>query len=73
MIAEHNTNMISAQDPLRFRCDRIFRRLVDETENRATCRNEFRAKLLSHLIPLFEYLLGKDDENPIDGWFPEDE
>jgi hypothetical protein len=44
--------------------------LVDETENPDTTYNKQRHDRLSDLLELFEYLLGNEEANPLDKWFP---
>lgn len=51
------------------RFDLVYDRLIGETENPATLRNERKNHLLSMLLNLCEYLAGKTDVNPVDEWF----
>lgn len=44
--------------------------LVYETGNLETIFNKKRSVRLIDLLELFEYLSGKEEENPLEKWFP---
>jgi hypothetical protein len=55
------------------RTQQVYDFLVDETENPDTIYNKTRHDKLTELLPLFEYLLGNEDENPLDKVFTSDD
>ena len=55
------------------RVEKVYNFLVDQTEDEETIYNKTRSNLLSELLPIFEYLLGMEEENPIEKAFSSNE
>lgn len=48
---------------------KVYAEMVDQTENRATTRDVTRSERLKDLLVFTEYVLGIEDDNPLDDWF----
>ena len=53
------------------RAEKVYDRLVNETENRDTIHDQNKMKLLNVLLDIFEYVIN-DNENPMDNIFGEE-
>ena len=51
------------------RLDGVYKFLVDETENRITLTDRKKNEMLSFLLEVFEYLMYKESNNPIEEYF----